>query len=136
MAQMVKNPPAGDLGWIPGLERSPGVGHGNPLQYSCLESAHGQKCLADYIPRVCKESDMTERLNTPPFPPSYVSLSSSMFHLWDSSQCVIFTGGDFCRICLPDCGLLEGKDWLPPSVLCLQHLVQCLGHSRCSMNIC
>ena len=60
MAQMVKNPPAGDLGWILGLERSPGVGHGNPLQYSCLENAHGQKCLADYIPRGCKESDMTE----------------------------------------------------------------------------
>ena len=29
---------AGDLGSIPGLERSPGEGNGNPLQYSCLES--------------------------------------------------------------------------------------------------
>ena len=28
----------GDLGLIPGLERSPGGGHGNPLQHSCLES--------------------------------------------------------------------------------------------------
>ena len=28
---------AGDLGSIPGLGRSPGEGHGNPLQYSCLE---------------------------------------------------------------------------------------------------
>ena len=28
----------GDLGLIPGLERSPGGGHGNPLQYSCLEN--------------------------------------------------------------------------------------------------
>ena len=28
---------AGDLGLIPGLRRSPGGGHGNPLQYSCLE---------------------------------------------------------------------------------------------------
>ena len=26
-----------DLGLIPGLGRSPGGGHGNPLQYSCLE---------------------------------------------------------------------------------------------------
>ena len=34
----VKNPPpnAGDLGLIPGSERSPGVGNGNLLQYSCL----------------------------------------------------------------------------------------------------
>ena len=29
---------AGDLGWIPGLGRSPGEGIGNPLQYSCLEN--------------------------------------------------------------------------------------------------
>ena len=30
--------PAGDLGSIPGLRRSPGEGHGNPLQYSYLEN--------------------------------------------------------------------------------------------------
>ena len=29
---------AGDLGLIPGSGRSPGVEHGNPLQYSCLEN--------------------------------------------------------------------------------------------------
>ena len=28
----------GDLGLIPGLRRTPGGGHGNPLQYSCLEN--------------------------------------------------------------------------------------------------
>ena len=31
---------ARDLGAIPGLGRSPGGGHGNPLQYSCLENPH------------------------------------------------------------------------------------------------
>ena len=41
-ASVVKNPPAnagnaGDAGLIPGPGRSPGEGHGNPLQYSCLE---------------------------------------------------------------------------------------------------
>ena len=30
---------AGDPGSIPGLERSPGEGNGNPLQYSCLENS-------------------------------------------------------------------------------------------------
>ena len=40
---MVKNPPAisGDIrgvGSVPGSGRSPGGGHGNPLQYSCLEN--------------------------------------------------------------------------------------------------
>ena len=36
---MVKNPPADarDVGSIPGLGGSPGEGHGNPLQCSCLE---------------------------------------------------------------------------------------------------
>ena len=29
---------AGDTGSIPGSERYPGAGHGNPLQYSCLEN--------------------------------------------------------------------------------------------------
>ena len=39
---MVKNPPANagdaDVGSILGLGRSPGGGHGNPLQYSCLQN--------------------------------------------------------------------------------------------------
>ena len=37
---MVKNLPAnaGDTHSVPGLERSPGGGNGNPLQYSCLEN--------------------------------------------------------------------------------------------------
>ena len=39
---------AGDLGLIPGLGRSSGGGHGNPLQYSCLENPHGQRSLAGY----------------------------------------------------------------------------------------
>ena len=40
---MVKNLPAnagdtGDVGWIPGSGRCPGIGSGNALQYSCLEN--------------------------------------------------------------------------------------------------
>ena len=31
-----------DMGSIPGLGRSPGVGNGNPLQYSCLENPLGR----------------------------------------------------------------------------------------------
>ena len=43
MALVGKNPPenAGDIidmGSLPGLGRSPGEGHGNPLQYTCLEN--------------------------------------------------------------------------------------------------
>ena len=54
----------GDLGSIPGLGRSPGKGHGNPLQYSCLENPHGQRSLVGYSPRGCKKLDMTEQLST------------------------------------------------------------------------
>ena len=41
---------AGDLDSIPGLGRLLGGGHGNPLQYSCLENPHGQRSLAGYSP--------------------------------------------------------------------------------------
>ena len=54
----------GYLGLIPELERSHGVGHGNPLQYSCLENPHGQRNLAGYSPWGWKELDMTQQLST------------------------------------------------------------------------
>ena len=55
---------AGDMCLIPGLGRSPGRGHGNPLQYSCLEKPHGQRSLAGYSPWGRRELDTTERLST------------------------------------------------------------------------
>ena len=48
-----------DLGSIPGLGSSPGGGHGNPLQYSCLENPV-QRGLGGYSPWGHKELDMTE----------------------------------------------------------------------------
>ena len=39
-----------DTSSIPGLGESPGGGHGNSLQYSCLENLHGQRSLAGYSP--------------------------------------------------------------------------------------
>ena len=54
----------GDLGYIPGLGRSPGGGHGNPLQYSSLENPLGQRTLAGYSPWGRKELNMTEQQNT------------------------------------------------------------------------
>ena len=35
----------GDVGLIPGSGRSPGVGNGNPLQYSCLENSMNRRAL-------------------------------------------------------------------------------------------
>ena len=54
----------GDLGSVHGLGGSPGGGHGNPLQYSCLENPHGQRSLVGCSPWGRKESDTTERLST------------------------------------------------------------------------
>ena len=54
----------GDLGLLPGMGRSCGGGHGNPLQYSCLENPYGQRSLAGYSPWGCKELDTTKWLST------------------------------------------------------------------------
>ena len=51
---------SGDLGSITRLGRSPGEGHGNPLQYSCLESPVDRGAWVDYSPWCHKEPDMTE----------------------------------------------------------------------------
>ena len=52
---VIKNPPAnaGDVrnvGLIPRSGRSPGGGHGNSLQYSCLENPQGERSLVSYSP--------------------------------------------------------------------------------------
>ena len=65
VALVANNPPAigGDVidgGLISGLGRFNGGGHGNPLQYSCLENPHGQRRLVCYSPWDCKELDTTE----------------------------------------------------------------------------
>ena len=49
----------GDVGWLPGLGRFPGGGHGNPLQYSCLENPKDRGARRATVHRVA-ESDMTE----------------------------------------------------------------------------
>ena len=65
MALVVNNLPANvgdvkDAGSIPGLGRSSGGGHGNPLQYSRLENPHGQRSLEGYSPQGHTQSDATE----------------------------------------------------------------------------
>ena len=61
----VKNPPAiqekgGDMGLNLGSGRSPWRGHGNSLQYSCLENPIDRGAWQATVHRVAKESDMTE----------------------------------------------------------------------------
>ena len=64
MALGVKNLPANagdvrDIGLISGSGRSPGVGHGNPLQYSCLENPTDKGAWQATVHRVA-ESNVAE----------------------------------------------------------------------------
>ena len=61
---MVKNLPANagdikDMGLIPGSGRSPGVGHGSPLQYSCLDNPMDREARLAIVLGLTKESDMS-----------------------------------------------------------------------------
>ena len=62
---MAKNLPANagdakDVCSIPGSGRSSGVGNGNLTPVFLPGESHGQRSLAGYSPRACKESDATE----------------------------------------------------------------------------
>ena len=52
-----------DVGSIPGSVKSPGGGHGNPLQYSCLENPMDRGAGLGYSPRGRQELDAIERLH-------------------------------------------------------------------------
>ena len=53
---------AEDMGLTPGLGRSPGGGHGNPLQYSCLENSMDRGAWQAAVPGGHKKSDTNEWL--------------------------------------------------------------------------
>ena len=64
---VTKNPPAGaagDTGSIPRSERSPGGGHGNPLQYSCLENPMDRGAWGATVHRVSKNQTRLKWLIT------------------------------------------------------------------------
>ena len=68
MALVVRNPPANagdarDAGLIPGLGRCLGEGHGNPLQYSCLENHLDRGAWWAIVLRVAKSGTQLKRLN-------------------------------------------------------------------------
>ena len=57
----VKNPLSGDAidtDSISGSERSPEIGNGNPLQFSCLENSMDRGRLTGYSPWGCKRGDL------------------------------------------------------------------------------
>ena len=67
MVLVVKSPPARDMGSIPGSRRSPGGGHSNPLQYSCLENPMNRGARWTTEHRVSKSWTGLKRLSTHAF---------------------------------------------------------------------
>ena len=68
---VVKNLPAnagdmGDAGLIPGWGSSPGGGHGNPLQYSCLENPMDRGAWQAAVHRAAKSWTLLKQLSTHP----------------------------------------------------------------------
>ena len=68
MVLVVKNLPANsgdrrDAGLIPGPGRSPGGGHGSPLQYSCLENPWGRGPWWAMVHRVTKNQTRLKQLS-------------------------------------------------------------------------
>ena len=69
VALVVKNLPAHsgdvrDVGSIPGLGRFPGGGHGNPLQYSCLENPMHREAWRATVHRVASSWTRMKRLSS------------------------------------------------------------------------
>ena len=54
----------GDLGSVPGLRRSPRGGHGNPLQYSCLENPVDRGAWRAIVHRVAKSWTWLKQFST------------------------------------------------------------------------
>ena len=78
----MKNLPANagdirDAGSIPGLERSPGGGHGNALQYSCLETSMDRGAWRATVHGVTKSQTRLKRLSTQHL---YFILSLVLYH--------------------------------------------------------
>ena len=82
---VVKNPPAnagdtGDVGLIPRLRRSPGVGNGNPFEYSYLQNPVDRGAWQATVHEVTK---------------SWTRLKQLSMHVKIKSMCKNITGQDF-----------------------------------------
>ena len=122
---------AGDLGLIPGSGRSPGEGHGNPLQYSCLENPMDRRAWWAIIQGVSKSQTQLKWLTLPhTFTCAYIffsfvyfadGLTESNKYIWNATlpnRWAIFKIPPSCCphpwvYCLDlCCGLVRGADAL------------------------
>ena len=69
---------AGDLGSTPGLGRSPGGGHGNPLQYSCLENPMDRGAQQATVHRVAQSQTRLKQPSSSSKSSLYILNTSSL----------------------------------------------------------
>ena len=104
-----------DVGSIPGSERPSGEGHGNPLQYSCLENPMDRGAWWARVHRVAKSRTQLKQLSMQPFSRVGEWLFKRLWFLsyakemkWKALSCVWFLrphGLEYTRLLCP---------WDPP----------------------
>ena len=108
---MVKNPPANaedinDMGSVPGLGRSPGGGHGNSLQYFCLQNPIDRRAWKATVHRVTKSWTRLKRLSTY----AYTTCScAQLFLCFNSSNIYLFIGYAVSQLWHEGCLVVECK---------------------------
>ena len=90
---MVKNPPANagdtrDADSIPGSGKSPRGGHGNPLQYSCLENPMDRAAWWATVDGVAKSQTQLKWLSTNSFFNFFSSIRSVSCNFYPLKYCV------------------------------------------------
>ena len=85
VALVVRNLPANagderDSGLTPGLGRPPREGHGNPLQYSCLENPMDRGACQAMAHRLAKNQTRRKWLSTHAQPPSHITCKGLLVH--------------------------------------------------------
>ena len=145
-----------DVGSIPGWGRSPGGGHGNPLQYSCLENSMDRGAWWATVRRVAESQARLKQLSmyksdhgfvnfwfplfavllrvqvSPlPCPPQICSLLSRVLKKWDKSR------WPEREAVLDTHGVSSGGVYVESSLSCrFPHITWVLFSSMCSLLIC
>ena len=86
---VIQNPPA-NVDSIPGSGRSSGGGHGNPLQYSCLENLRDRGAWWATVRRVAKSWTRLKQLNTHTH--THTHTQPSARGLWATENTQIWAG--------------------------------------------
>ena len=131
VALVVKNLPVNagdirDMGSIPGSGRSPGGGHGNPLQYSCLKNPVDRGTWWATVHRVTKSQRGLKRLSMQPMKKPQLPLELALCSNSILLALPSLSGGQPAAFAAPSLSLLPALNKLTPiwNTVCLEILFQ------------